>query len=372
LFAPVLPPANLDLWDIGHALLGFAMGTIQLKRWFVYPLKIAWEIYQVLTHYSHLTLAQTWVNTIFDFAVFASVYEGVLFIARRLDRTRWGLSLTRDSKGVASFLAMTFGGAFVMAWDLERSTAPALLQLTTVVVPIALCPGIAAFLTRWLKTGEGLWDKRNGPPLKNQWPYLIVAVAVPLLIAVAAETSGRLAPALLPGWLQVSNISGGLAGISAAASLFVRLAGLTAVLVPVMLVQEYGWRGYLQRRIFKGRPEPAAIAAGLIWGIWLSLVTFRAYRLGGLELLKLLLPVSLGTTSLSVILGWLESKTGGIRVPAVFHAAVSAAGGSLIFAPVYFSAGVISVSSVGMWFLIPLLLLAVPILVGGRKGAAGA
>lgn len=367
MFAPVAPPTNLDVWDIGHALLGFAFGTIQIKRWFAYPVKVAWEIYQIFTHYSHLSLQQTFINTIFDFAVFAAVYEGMLFIARRLDRTRWGRSLSADSKGVASFIAMAFGGAFIMAWDLERSQAPKLMQLTTVVVPIALCPGIAAFLTRWLKTEEKLWDTGTG---LKRWGYSAGAILTPMLIAVVAQKLAQPAQAMVPGWLEMTFIkgdSGGLAGLLGAVGLIVQLLLLTGIVTPVMLVQEYGWRGYLQRRIFKKRPVAAAVATGLIWGLWLALITQRAYRLGWAGMPEILALVTAGTVSLSVILGWLEEKTGGIWAGGFLHAAAAAAGGTLIIAPIYFSSKAVWVSALGAWFLIPIALMAVLVLILCRR-----
>jgi membrane protease YdiL (CAAX protease family) len=46
------------------------------------------------------------------------------------------------------------------------------------------------------------------------------------------------------------------------------LAVSSVVLTLVLWGEEFGWRGYLQLRLFPQHPLLAAMATGVIWGIW--------------------------------------------------------------------------------------------------------
>jgi len=97
---------------------------------------------------------------------------------------------------------------------------------------------------------------------------------------------------------------------------------------PILFGEEFGWRGYLQLRLFPDRPLPSAIVTGVIWGVWHYPLLFRGYdfpqnRLAGL----IVFPVS--TIFLSIIFAWLLLKTGSIWSSSFAHAATNAIGGSL-------------------------------------------
>jgi membrane protease YdiL (CAAX protease family) len=103
----------------------------------------------------------------------------------------------------------------------------------------------------------------------------------------------------------------------------------TSILVtPLLWGEEFGWRGYLQPRLFPGRPLAAAMATGVIWGIWHYPILLMAYnfpeqRLAGL----IVFPISM--VLLSVIFGWLLDRSGSIWAPSLAHAALNSIGGSL-------------------------------------------
>jgi len=42
----------------------------------------------------------------------------------------------------------------------------------------------------------------------------------------------------------------------------------SVLVAPLVLGEELGWRGYLQLRLFPAQPFLAALATGLIWGVW--------------------------------------------------------------------------------------------------------
>ena len=112
--------------------------------------------------------------------------------------------------------------------------------------------------------------------------------------------------------------------------------GLIGCLIASLVLwgEEFGWRGYLQVRLLADRPLAAAVATGLIWGVWHYPVNLRGYNFPSHPYLGLLIfPV--GTVLLSIILGWLRLRTGSVWAPSLGHAAFNAMAGSftiLLFA----------------------------------------
>jgi membrane protease YdiL (CAAX protease family) len=105
---------------------------------------------------------------------------------------------------------------------------------------------------------------------------------------------------------------------------------VTALLAtPILWGEEFGWRGYLQVRLLSQRPLLAAVATGLIWGVWHYPINLRGYNFPGHPVLGLVVfPVS--TILLSIIFGWLRLRTGSVWAASLAHAATNAIGGSLI------------------------------------------
>jgi membrane protease YdiL (CAAX protease family) len=342
----MIAPEPLDLWNIGHALVGLSMGVFQLKRWFAYPLKIVWEIYQVFVHYGPYDIGfdEVWVNSVLDTAVFAVVYEVSWLCAKRVAKTGWWRRINPRLKAVAAFLILTFGGSFVMGWDLKPSIAPDLLQITTVIFPMVLCPAIAAFMVRGLITREGFSDVCLSLKIKQAWPVYLAALVVPAVVAVSIEFVSPTAYSIMPEWLRLPFL--GRAGNS------LQFIVLTVIMTPLLFGQEFGWRSYLQPRLFDNKPLLSSVLTGCIWGLWLFTVTWRAYRLSGTDILGLSV-IPLITIVLSIILGWFYSIRSNVWATSIVHSAVAVVGGSLIYAPVYVKAKVVYVSAIGIWVLIP-------------------
>jgi membrane protease YdiL (CAAX protease family) len=104
--------------------------------------------------------------------------------------------------------------------------------------------------------------------------------------------------------------------------------GVSVLIVPVVLGEELGWRGYLQLRLFPGRPLTAALATGLLWGIWhypLILSGGEPMRSTGLTLVAL----TVSTMTFSVFLGWVRSVTGSVWTTSAAHASNNVTGDSL-------------------------------------------
>ena len=94
--------------------------------------------------------------------------------------------------------------------------------------------------------------------------------------------------------------------------------------------EEFGWRGYLQLRLLRGRPLLAAVATGIIWGVWHYPFYFLpSYGHGNRHYADLLVfPVS--TILLSIIFGWLRQSTGSVWIASLAHASVNYLGASLV------------------------------------------
>ena len=75
--------------------------------------------------------------------------------------------------------------------------------------------------------------------------------------------------------------------------------------------EEFGWRGYLQLRLFGDRPLLSAVATGIIWGVWHYPVNLRGYNFPDQPLIGLVVfPV--GTILPSIIFGWMRLRTGSV------------------------------------------------------------
>jgi len=312
-----------------------------------------------------LGVQDVWVNSVFDTLTFAIVYEITLSYAPKIARKEWWRRISPRAKNVAAFLFICFGGSFVMGWDLKPSVAPGLLQITTVIFPMSLCPAIAAFIMRGLVTREGFADASFSLNFRQKWRYYIGATILPAVTAVAGGAFLPVSNYVLPEWLWVTvqnSPTGALASLLQSwLTSIIQLVILTVVMTPILFGQEFGWRGYLQPRLSRNSLL-SAVLTGLIWGVWLSLVTWRAYRLGGSAIIGLLV-IPFACVCLSIILGWFRSRTGSIWATSLLHGAIAVAGGSLIVAPIYVTAEVVSVSSLGIWSLIPLSGLTVWVLV---------
>jgi membrane protease YdiL (CAAX protease family) len=113
---------------------------------------------------------------------------------------------------------------------------------------------------------------------------------------------------------------------------------LTSLLAtPLLWGEEFGGRGYLQLRIAPGRPLLAALATGVIWGLWHLPVNLRGYNFPGQPVLGMVV-FTVSAVLLSVIFGWIRQRSGSIWAASLAHAATNAIGGSLMLV-LFFGAG---------------------------------
>jgi len=134
---------------------------------------------------------------------------------------------------------------------------------------------------------------------------------------------------------------------------------------PILFGEEFGWRGYLQLRLFPDRPLRSAIVTGVIWGVWHYPLLLRGYdfprnRLAGL----IVFPVT--TILLSIIFGWLRLKTGSIWSAALAHSATNAIGMALSLLLFSGDGSLLFVSYLGILGWLPLGTFSAWIVLGGR------
>jgi membrane protease YdiL (CAAX protease family) len=240
----------------------------------------------------------------------------------------------------------------------------------------AFAPAVAALAVRLLVTREGFADAGLGLRL-GRWRYYMVAWFFPLpcvyVVLVLASLLGLAEVDFsFRGGLSAlaqSNPEGGFLEDWGALSL---IANSLATAVPASLIlfgEEFGWRGYLQRRLFSGSPIAAAVATGIIWSLWHLPLNLRGYNFPGHPVAGMLV-FTVGCILLSIIYGWLRQATGSIWPVCLAHASTNAVGGSLVLLAVPGYSGV-AVSFLGILGWIPLGALAGWIVMTGRLDSAG-
>jgi uncharacterized protein len=222
-----------------------------------------------------------------------------------------------DGRGVSAFLAIAFG----LAWLPFLAQAAGAGSLGPVLMPVA--PAVACLVVRRWVSREGFGDTglRWRPNLR-QWPVYLLVLLWPVAAAVCntgvALALGRGGTGFTWPW-----------GAAAPSwSMLAAWVGLSVVVVPVVLGEELGWRGYLQLRLFPARPLTAALATGFLWGIWhypLILSGGEPARSTGLTLVAL----TVSTMTFSVFLGWVRSVTGSVWTTSAAHASNNVTGDSL-------------------------------------------
>lgn len=92
--------------------------------------------------------------------------------------------------------------------------------------------------------------------------------------------------------------------------------------------EELGWRGLLLPRLMAAGLSQwrALILTGVIWGVWHAPVLLRGHNYPDHPRLGILL-MTVFTTLLGIIFGWLWLASGSVWVPAIAHGALNAIGG---------------------------------------------
>lgn len=274
--------------------------------------------------------------------------------------------------GVIAYLVLAFGIAWG-SWELllpAVSTSQGLFSLYA--LPGAFAPALATFIVRKWITREGFADAGLVLALRK-WRYYLVAWFLPLLgigfIVFCAPLLGFEHPDFSLSHLGAhAHVPHALAGIDIA---YVTLMGVVATALlatPLLFGEEFGWRGYLQLRLFAGRPTLAAIATGVIWGAWHWPVIVRGYEMPG-DPAFVTAMFCVGATLLSIIFGWLREKSGSVWCTSLAHSATNVIGGNLTALWFPDTSHWIFVSYLGFLGWIPLAVICGFILIGRARSA---
>jgi len=282
-----------------------------------------------------------------------------------------------NTKGVIAYLPLAFGIAWAN-WEfvLRHGFAVDNPLFKVLAMPGAVAPAIAAFIVRMWITREGFADAGLKIDI-TKWPYYLVAFFLPLVVVGSLVVLSPLfgfgsADFTLARGLREAMPHGVPPPLLEHPWIVVLSLPINALFAtPILFGEEFGWRSYLQLRLFPERPVLAAVATGIIWGVWHYPINLRGYNYPDHRLVGLIV-FPIATIFLSIIFGWLRMKTRSIWCPSLAHAATNAIGGSLLLL-LLGSKNAIFTSYAGILGYVPLGLLSAWIVFTGQlKPAASA
>jgi membrane protease YdiL (CAAX protease family) len=226
------------------------------------------------------------------------------------------LKISRDSAiSLMVFFVLLIGCSLIGYWLIFRVGR---------ATPIMLAVGVATILTCLIR-------KRDLATLGwgwGAWKYQWMSYLLPLLIALVAYLIIWVAG--FGGWYNSEFVAQqvqeyNLAGWNDASVIIFHLA-LTAtysfvLLLPSVLGEEMGWRGFLVPELAKFMSfTKVAITSGLIWAIWhWPLIFMGLYGPDGTPLYYQLFFFSLYIISSAVIMTYLRFKTNSLWTAVIFH-----------------------------------------------------
>lgn len=280
----------------------------------------------------------------------------------------------QSAKGIAVYLLLAFGIAWI-AWETPLRAGVPIQSIVFMLagLPGAFAPAIAAFVVRKWITREGFADAGLRPNLRR-WRYYLVAWLLPLpLVAAIVGLAALLAIGQPDFTLQRAQEAFGAQNVQTLGLppmvlwplLVVQTLIGAVILTPILWGEEFGWRGYLQLRVLPGQPVAGAVVTGLIWGLWHAPLLLRGHNFPNHPYLGLAI-FPIGTTQLSIILGWLRLRTGSVWAPSLAHAALNAVAGPLTLLLFVGGPDFLFVNPLGVLGWIPLGILAGWIVLTGR------
>ncbi|QBD80231.1 CPBP family intramembrane metalloprotease [Ktedonosporobacter rubrisoli] len=277
--------------------------------------------------------------------------------------------MSTKTKGILAFLLLAFGLTWLnwgLGWLLGFSVEDPMFTL--ICLPALFTPAIATIIVRRWITREGFQDAGLQLNFKRGWFYYPLAGALRLstyiLIVVLAVLFKFLQPSFsLSGMTVIPFFNLHLQVWQA----FLLLLLLTPLMMPVFWGEEFGWRGYLQVRLFSNRPILAAITTGLIWGIWHYPLLFHGYA-GYTNIVVSLATYTGQTILLSFIYGWLRLRSGSVWPGCLYHATNNLFYGQF-FMPLFIGKGKLDPTTWDMLSWIFLGLIALGLIISGQLRA---
>ncbi len=223
--------------------------------------------------------------------------------------------MTSKTKGITVYLLLAFGVAWiplVIQWFLglrslrDDATLWDYVVFILITLPTSFAPAIGAIVVRKRVTREGFADAGLSLNIRREWRYYLFALLYPVIIVPATLILAFIASAERPDFSALTFIS------------LLQMIIIAIVSTPIVWGEEFGWRGYLQVRLFVEKPLWSAVVTGLIWGVWHYPMILMGYLFSGNPLGLLLYPINMIFTS--IIYGWLRLWSGSVWSASLAHA----------------------------------------------------
>jgi uncharacterized protein len=239
------------------------------------------------------------------------------------------------TKGILWYLLIAFGLAWAnweAAYRLAGTNHP--IYGMILAAPAVFAPALATFVVRKWIAREGFGDAGLRIDL-SKWRYYLVAWLLPLFIVGCIAVLSPICGGAKPDYSFHTGIQYLLKlGMPASLLRYPKLLIVYWIVsaVPksfVLFGEEFGWRGYLQLRLFPGRPLAAAVGTGIIWAIWHYPLTLRGFNYPDHPYIGSFLVFPVGATLLSIVYGWLRLRSGSIWASSLAHSANNVIGGGI-------------------------------------------
>ncbi|HEY8209493.1 MAG TPA: CPBP family intramembrane glutamic endopeptidase [Myxococcaceae bacterium] len=188
--------------------------------------------------------------------------------------------MTRSTRGVLAYLALTFGLTWLPAWLLGSAWIgegrPLVTRLLASSLFYAACMGwqpfaVASVVGRWVDPSGG--RDRGLAPARTR--FIVLAAAAPLVLAAAAVALASLfgligapVPDSLHGHAE-PELALAVPSAGKAFALTVAFLATGALILAQSLGEEIGWRGYFMVHLMRRfGPWKGLFWHGLAWGLW--------------------------------------------------------------------------------------------------------
>ena len=180
-------------------------------------------------------------------------------------------------------------------------------------------PAAANFLTR-LITKEGFSETYLRANFRGNMKYYLFGIAYAVLGSLLSTI--LLIILYCPDY-SLSDIDFG----TGSAAVFLLTLALDIETFWITFGEEFGWRAYLNPKLEKLMPEPAAlIVGGIIWGLWHAPLTVHGHNFGlgyrGFPFTGFA-AMSLSCIFVGSFLTWLTKKTGSVYPASICHACIN-------------------------------------------------
>jgi membrane protease YdiL (CAAX protease family) len=223
--------------------------------------------------------------------------------------------MTSKTKSITVYLLLAFGVAWIplaVQWFLglrslsDNATLLDYAIFILITLPTSFAPAIGAIVVRKWITREGFADAGLRLNILREWRYYLFALLYPVIVVPGTLILAFIVSAERPDFSTLTVVS------------LLQMIIIAFVSTPIVWGEEFGWRGYLQVRLFAKKPLWAAVATGLIWGVWHYPMILMGYIFSGNPLGLLLYPINMIFTS--IIYGWLRLRSGSVWSASLAHA----------------------------------------------------